>query len=156
VSQGNAEFQTPKPSGFFRRLGAILYDSLLVLALLFLVTLPFIAARQGEPVEPNGNIAYQICLAVVIYIFFVGFWTRSGRTLGMQSWGLRIELEDGSRPDFGAANLRFMTAILSWLPAGLGFLWQLWDKDKLTWHDRLSGTRLRYYPRKKQQKQRSS
>ena len=38
-------------------------------------------------------------------------------------------------------------AILSWAPLGLGFLWQLWDKDKLAWHDRLSGTRLRHYPK---------
>ena len=30
----------------------------------------------------------------------------------------------------------------SWLALGLGFLWQLWDKDKLAWHDRLSGTHL--------------
>jgi uncharacterized RDD family membrane protein YckC len=45
------------------------------------------------------------------------------------------------------ASLRFFAAILSWLPAGLGFWWQLWDKDKLAWHDRLSGTRLRHYPK---------
>jgi uncharacterized RDD family membrane protein YckC len=31
----------------------------------------------------------------------------------------------------------------------LGFLWQLVDKDKLTWHDRISGTRLVYYPKEK-------
>ena len=99
-----------------RRVAAMLYDGLLVLALLFLATLPFIALRGGEPVEANENLLYRLVLCLIVYGFFVGFWTRSGRTLGMQSWGLRIELEDGSKPDFGAANLRFMTAILSWRP----------------------------------------
>ena len=137
-----------QPASLLRRLGAILYDSLLVLSLMFLVTLPFIAARDGEPVQPGDNLIYQLFLAALIYSFFVGYWTR-GRTLGMQSWGLRVELADGSAPGIGAASLRFATAILSWLPAGLGFIWQLWDKDELTWHDRASGTRLRYYARKK-------
>ena len=38
--------------------------------------------------------------------------------------------------------LPLFCAILSWLPAGLGYFWQLWDTDKLTWHDRLSQTRV--------------
>ena len=84
---------------------------------------------------------------VVAWLFFTGFWTRSGRTLGMQAWRLQIETMDGKRPGPGAATLRFFTAILSLLPFGLGFWWQLWDRDGLAWHDRLSETRLRYYPK---------
>ena len=128
-----------------RRFGAILYDSLLVLALMFLGTLPFIAVRGGQPVDP-GNILYQVILLLITYLFFVVFWSRFGRTLGLQSWRLRIETADGSKPGFAAASLRFFAAIISWLPVGLGFWWQLWDKDGLTWHDRLSGTCLRHYP----------
>lgn len=130
-----------------RRFGAIVYDSLLVLAVWFLVSVPFVALRGGEPVEP-GNPAYRIALIVSAWAFFVGFWTRAGRTLGMQSWRLRLETVDGARPGIGAATLRFLAAIVSWLPLGLGFLWQLWDDEGLSWHDRLSGTRLRYYPKK--------
>lgn len=136
-----------KNSGLLRRFGAVLYDTLLVAALLFLVTIPFIAARGGEPVESSGNLAYQLTLFVVIYAFFVGFWTRSGRTLGMQSWGLRVETADGRPPSAKAASIRFFVAIISWLPLGLGYFWQLWDRDRLTWHDRASGTRLVHYPR---------
>ena len=136
-----------KNSGLLRRLGAILYDTLLILALLFITTIPFIAARGGEPVEADGNILYQGCMGLVVFLFFVGFWSRSGRTLGMQSWGLRVESPDGQIPTIKVASIRFFAAILSWAPLGLGFLWQLWDKDGLTWHDRLSGTRLRHYPK---------
>ena len=134
-------------TGLLRRLAAILYDCLLVAALLFLATVPFIAVRGGEPVEIGDNTIYRIVLVLVVYGFFVGFWTRSGRTLGMQSWGLQLETMDGRLPSFGQVTVRFFAAILSWAPAGLGFLWQLWDKDKLTWHDRLSGTRIRHYPK---------
>jgi len=136
-----------KNSGLPRRFGAILYDALLVLAMLFLITIPFIAMRGGDPVETNDNLAYQLSIALVVFLFFTGFWSRSGRTLGMQSWGLRVETPDGNVPSFATASIRFLAAILSWLPLGLGFFWQLWDKDKLTWHDRLSGTRLRHYPK---------
>lgn len=132
-----------------RRLGAILYDGLLVLALLFLGTLPFVALRGGEPVEP-GEAPYQVTMIVIAWLFFIGFWTRSGRTLGMQSWRLQLETIDGERVSFGAATLRFFAAILSWLPLGLGFWWQLWDEENLTWHDRLSATRLRYYPKEEE------
>jgi uncharacterized RDD family membrane protein YckC len=128
-----------------RRLGAILYDGLLLLALLFLGTLPFVAAAGGQPVEP-GNVLYRLTMLFICYVFYVGFWAGYGRTLGLQSWRLRIETVDGRKPGFAQASVRFFAAILSWLPAGLGFWWQLRDRDRLTWHDRFSGTRLRYYP----------
>jgi len=131
-------------ASLLRRLGAILYDSLLVLALLFLGTLPFVAVEGGEPV-PSGNHWYQLVLFVIAWLFFAGFWSWYGRTLGMQSWGLRIETIDGKRPGIVRASVRFVAAIVSLLPAGLGFWWQLIDREHLSWHDRLSGTRLRFY-----------
>ena len=135
-----------KTSSLARRLGAMLYDSLLVLALMFLGTLPFVAMRGGEPVE-SGNFLHQLTLFLIVYLFFVGYWSRYGHTLGMQAWRVKLETTDGSKPGFGACSIRFFAAILSLLPAGLGFWWQLWDKDGLAWHDRLSGTVLRHYPK---------
>jgi uncharacterized RDD family membrane protein YckC len=133
-------------AGLSRRFGAILYDGLLVVALMFLGTLPFVAAAGGQPVEP-GNLGYRLTMLLICFAFFVGFWSGYGRTLGMQSWRLRIETFDGRKPGIGAASLRFFAAILSWLPVGLGFWWQLLDRDRLAWHDRISGTRLRFYPK---------
>jgi len=133
-----------------RRFGAILYDSLLVLALMILGTLPFIAARGGQAVEPGElRLLHQLTLLLICYVFFVGFWSGHGRTLGLQSWRLRIETPEGKKPSIGQASLRFFAAILSWLPAGLGFWWSLVDREHLAWHDRLSGTRLHHYPLEK-------
>jgi uncharacterized RDD family membrane protein YckC len=133
-------------TGLLRRLGAMIYDGLLLVALMFLATLPFIALRGGEPVEP-GELIYQIVLFVVSYLFFVGFWSRSGRTLGMQAWRIQVEAMSGDSPSITALNVRFFTAIVSLLVFGMGFWWQLFDREGLTWHDRLSRTRLRYYPK---------
>jgi uncharacterized RDD family membrane protein YckC len=139
-------------TGLLRRLAAILYDALLLLALWFLATVPFIAVEGGESIEAGGGplyYVYQLTLLLVAYGFFVGFWCHRGRTLGMQSWGLQLQTADATLPSLGAATVRFFAALLSWLPLGLGFFWQLWDSEHLTWHDRLSKTRLVYYPRKK-------
>ena len=136
-----------KNTTLIRRVAAMLYDGLLVLALLFLSTLPFIAVRGGEPVDASENLLYRTVLAVIIYGFFIGFWTYSGRTLGMQSWRLQLETMDGGKISISTATIRFFAALLSWAPLGLGFLWSLWDKDGLAWHDRISKTRLVYYPK---------
>ena len=133
-------------ASLLRRFGAILYDSLLVLALMILGTLPFVAVRGGQPVDP-GNLPYQLTLLAIADLFFVGVWCGYGRTLGMQAWRVQMELADGAKPGVAAASKRFFAAIISWLPAGLGFWWSVWDSEGLAWHDRLSGTRLRYYPK---------
>lgn len=135
-------------TGLPRRLAAMLYDSLLVFALTALATIPFIIMHGGENVEPE-SLAHQLTLFLVIYVFFVGFWSTKGRTLGMQSWGLQIEDENGATPNIGRCSIRFFAAIVSLACVGLGFLWQLIDKENLTWHDRLSGTRLVHYPKQK-------
>jgi len=135
-------------ASFPRRLGAMLYDGLLVLAVLFAATIPLVALQGGTAIE-GGNLIYRGILLGISCLFFAGFWHRYGRTLGMQTWGLRIETETGERPSAARCVGRFFLAILSWLPFGIGFLWQLVDREGLSWHDRLSGTRLRHYPKAK-------
>ncbi len=135
-------------ASLLRRFGAIVYDTILVVALMMLATALFLIVRGGEAVDPY-TLPHQITLLSVAYVFFVGFWSQSGSTLGMQSWGLRVETSDRQTPSVRQATVRFVAAALSWLPLGLGFFWQLWDKDSLTWHDRISGTRLMYYPKPK-------
>jgi uncharacterized RDD family membrane protein YckC len=127
-----------------------MYDMLLLFAVLILVGTPFVIMRGGEAVPPMTDPFFRLTIGATIYLYFVAYWTRTGRTLGMQSWGLQLETQDGGRPKWATNSVRFFAAILSWAPAGLGFLWQLWDKDRLTWHDRISGTHLVHYPKSKQ------
>lgn len=137
-----------KNASLRRRIGAMIYDGLLILALLFVGTLPFVALNEGNSIAAD-DVYYPLAMALIIFLFFTIYWSRYGRTLGMQSWGLRIETPAGDRPDFRHCSIRFFAALLSWLPAAAGFWWQLFDRDGCSWHDRLSNTRLRHYPRKK-------
>jgi uncharacterized RDD family membrane protein YckC len=129
------------PPGLLRRLAAILYDLLLLIALLAvattLITLPF-----GMP-SGGAFLAFQWFLFEIIpLLFFTGFWWRGGQTLGMRAWHLRVVRMDGSSLSWGDALKRHLAALLSCFAFGLGFLWVLVDRDALAWHDRLSGTRL--------------
>lgn len=162
-----------KNASLARRLGAMLYDSLLVLAILFVATVPFVIAAGEQPV--TGNLIYQLCVLGLIFAFYVGFWVGPGRTLGMQSWRLQLVTAANDEPGFAKASLRFAIAALlllpaviglfaqivanargeetglvafAWLlPAGLFFFWQLIDRQGLSLQDRLSGTRLLHYPK---------
>ena len=124
-----------------RRLMAILYDGMLLIALWMAASALWLALTGGQAAAA-GDALYRLYLLAVAYAFFAGFWCFAGRTLGMQAWRLQVVDANGKRIGFMAATNRFVTAILSWLPLGGGFLWAMLDKHDLTWHDRLSKTYL--------------
>lgn len=128
-------------AGLLLRLAAILYDSLLVLALVFLGTLPLVVLNAGEAI-PAHTAWYRLWLLAIVGGYFVFFWVRGAETLGMKSWRIMIVSRDGGPVTVRRALFRAAAAVLSWLPCGAGFLWSLVDKEGLAWHDRISGTRL--------------
>ena len=132
-------------AGFFKRLFAALYDWLLVLALMMVLSVP-VVAPDNEAVTP-GNPFYQAALIAVVALFFVGFWKTKGQTLGMRAWRLMLTDAEGNPVTWTQALLRFGCAWISLLAGGLGFLWVLIDRDNLSWHDRWSGTRIRQLPK---------
>lgn len=136
----------PVPTGLMRRLGAIFYDSILLFAVLFGCVGVALIFVDNKAVE-SGNPFMTLFILVVAQLFFGWFWTHGGQTLGMQTWRVRIVSADGGAISVGQAIKRFLAALLSWSVFGLGFLWALFDRDKRTWHDLLSGTRLNFYPK---------
>lgn len=137
------------PASLLRRLGAMLYDGLLLAALLMIGTALFLPLTHGEAVtQPALRFALRVFLLGLIVGFFGVFWTRTGQTLGMQSWRIKVERLDGSRLGWKDVALRLGAALLSWLPLGLGFLWALFDAEKRAWHDRLTGTRVVVVPKR--------
>lgn len=131
-------------AGLFRRLAAAFYDALLLIALWLLTTGLWLLALHGEAIRPGTPLyhPFQLSLLLVAFAFFAGFWTRAGATLGMQAWRLRVIRADGGRLRWRDAAKRFLAAILAWLPLGLGVFWLLVDRNRLTWQDRLSATRV--------------
>jgi len=129
------------PPGLLRRLASIFYDSLLLIAILFIMGGVGIAMNGGEAI-PSDNLVFRTILLLTIALFFLWFWTHGGQTLGMRAWRLRLVTDTGAPPGYRAALLRLLSGFVSWLPLGLGHLWVLVDPEHLAWHDRLSGTRL--------------
>jgi len=134
-------------AGCLRRLIAATYDWLLVLGLMMLLSVPFVALLD-DAIQPGNNL-YRFGLLLVATIFFSGFWSHGGQTLGMKAWRLQLITTDGAPVSYRQALARFMYACVSALPAGLGFWWQLWDPDHRSWHDRWSDTTIILLPKKK-------
>lgn len=134
--------------GLLRRLAAIIYDALLLAAVLFIASAVALALTGGEPVKP-GNPFMMTYFFGVSFLFFAWFWTHGGQTLGMRAWRIRVQQRDGAPITLWQALLRFLVAFASWAALGLGFLWSLIDQEKMTWHDRYSMTVLVVLPRKK-------
>ena len=135
-----------------RRLVAITYDALLLLGVLFFASIPLALVSSDVPQQQPWLLLKQAYLLGVIYLFFAGFWTHGGQTLGMRAWRIRLVTNTGESITWGLSLKRFLYSILSWLVLGLGFVWVLFDDDKLAWHDRLSASHLILLPKKNRSK----
>ena len=115
------------------------YESLLVFAVAFVASLPFLGLvemRAGGWVRH----AYQGYLFLVIGLYFVGSWRRHGQTLAMKTWKLRLVGAAGARITLRQALLRYALAWPSLLLGGVGILYAPFDPERRFLHDRLSGT----------------
>ena len=127
--------------GLPRRLAALVYDSLLLFSLLFAATVPVLFLTGGRAVSPNQP-AFSGYLLAVSYVYFGWCWTRSGQTLGMRAWRMRVRTREGGRLGWWRALGRFAAALFSVGAAGAGLLWAAFDRDGMSLHDRISGTVL--------------
>jgi uncharacterized RDD family membrane protein YckC len=138
-------------AGVLRRLGAMLYDFILIVALMALVTFLLLPLTGGEAVYTDRighwEYAYQALLGLIVFVFHGFCWTRSGQTLGMLAWRLRIEREDGSLLSWWDVAKRLVAATVSLTLALAGYLWIWVDRDKLAWPDRWTRTRVIVLPK---------
>ena len=154
-----------------RRLIALVYEGLLLTALLFVVNfflLPLVTpghAGQGKdlviPALPQRLALFWITFAILAG-FFTWCWSHGRRTLAMKTWRLRLVCANGDLPTPRTALLRYLAAWIgpllavlayallaphgagahaTWLCA-LGFLWAFIDRDRQFLHDRIAGTRI--------------
>ena len=127
-------------AGLFRRLAAILYDSLLIIAMWLITTLLLIAfIKNGTPLQ--GPL-FQFGLYFEACLFYSYFWRLRGQTLGMQVWKIKLVSPSLQTLSWQECFARLFFALVSVSLLGLGFIWMLFDPDRLTWHDRASGTRV--------------
>lgn len=136
---------SPYPASLSRRIVAAFYDLLLVIALWFVAVFALLPFTGGHAVDGSSP-WFRLYLIVVAYLFFSWFWTRSGQTVGMRAWRLRLRDVNGGPANSLQALLRFFTAWLAWLSI-IGMLWCLIDARKRTWQDIVSRTEVVVYPK---------
>ena len=127
-----------------RRLGALLYDQLLVIAIWMGTLFIWIIASGGEAV--TGWLVQSV-LAIQWIIFYLFFWSRQGQTLGMTAWRIKLVDTQGNSPTLKQLIKRLVCAPLSMTCAGIGFLWFYIGDQQQTWHDRFSDTMVVYMPK---------
>ncbi len=127
--------------GFIRLFAAILYDLLLLIAVLFFATFIILPLNGGKAFE-KANYWYPLYLIFTSFVYYGWFWTHGGQTLGLKTWKIRL-LSENNRPiSWKQALIRFITAFFSSLCLGTGFVWIFVNKKHRSWHDLTSKTSL--------------
>jgi uncharacterized RDD family membrane protein YckC len=135
------------PAPFLIRIAAMVYELLLVTAVVFVASFLIIPV-VGNLQAPWQRHLFQIYILGVLFAYFSAFWLRSGQTLAMKTWRIRLVSRDGASLTIKQAVLRFVIALAGLLLAGAGYWWALIDRDRQFLHDRIAGTRLVRVPPK--------
>ncbi|MBY6207411.1 MULTISPECIES: RDD family protein [Halomonas] len=144
------------PAGLGRRLGAMLYDGFLLLAIwIAITTLHVLVVRKVlglAPAEVGAGVwqvfSLRLLLVAAAFAFFAFFWRRGGMTLGMQAWRLRVQTLDGAPISLRQTMVRFAVGAVSFLPLGLGHLWVVFDGERRSWADLASSTQVVVLPKR--------
>lgn len=147
------------PPFLLRRLAAIIYDALLVLPLIMAAVAVVMAIHTGIAGTPPEGTEVQLnpylvrlVAVLTVMIFYCWFWLKSGQTLGMQAWRIKLISLSGAPLTLSQAVRRCVGATLSAAALGLGYLWCLFDRNGRYWHDYLSDTALVLLPKTEKKK----
>ncbi|EIL99562.1 transporter [Rhodanobacter thiooxydans] len=150
----------------WRRLLALVYDLLIVLAIVMVVGLVCQLATGGNLIRTGARtvvpVWYQALQGAVVVAYFISSWRRGGQTLGMRPWRIRLTRDDGGRPTLQQALIRVLVAgaplMLLLLEPVIGLRATLWtllavwagwfavalvDPRRRALHDIVAGTEIR-------------
>jgi len=123
-------------AGFWVRVGAAFLDFILVFVSLAILFFGILNVHGGP-----GPI-FLLWLA-----YHPVMWKTKGTTIGGIICGLKLVRLDDKPIDWGVAIVRTLTAFLSFIVVGLGFIWVAFDDDKQSWHDKVAGTTIVRVPK---------
>jgi len=151
----------------WRRLLALIYDLVAVLAIVMVVGLLCELATDGELISTGAHVHipwwYQSLQALVVAAYFVVSWLRGGQTLGMRPWRIRVTANGGAPLSVRQSLVRIVVAALPllllllapliglkpmfWAMAGVWGLWfatALLGVRRQAMHDLAAGTEVRW------------
>ncbi len=124
------------------RLLALVYDAVIALALVLVISALALAVKPDHrPVEPGSVAAALEFLALwaTLGSYAVVSWRRGGQTIGMKPWRLQVLTANGLQVPWQQLILRYVVVSVS---LGSVLLWCLFDAERRGLHDIVSGTVL--------------
>lgn len=152
-----------------RRFACMMYEGVLLFGVVFLAGYLFDTLTQSKHALTLRH-ARQLVLFVAIGIYFFLCWSRSGQTLPMKAWDIRLVRADGTPPRSSQLLSRYVLMWLLPLIAAMGvwglsiltgwssvdllivaapfvnFLPTFWTPGSQFAHDLMAGTRLVHVP----------
>jgi uncharacterized RDD family membrane protein YckC len=158
------EVQALQAPALRRRLACFVYEGVLLFGVVMIAGLLYSTVTDQRHALV-GTTGLQVFLFVVLGAYFVFFWTRTGQTLAMQTWHIRLVTASGQRVGAGRALCRYGLSWLWFVPAllavqlsglktgaasfsamiagVLAYAALVWLRsDRQFWHDAVCGTRL--------------
>ena len=161
----------PPTAKLTRRIGALAYEALLLIAMAFGVgfaLLPLVSPSAGAgqhdlPIPSLLARAITFCALVGgAALYYAWCWSHGRRTLPQKTWHLRLVGRDGGALSWPRALLRYAAAWIGPAMALAGYAalqgsdhprnalafmlvnycWALFDRDGQFLHDRIAGTRV--------------
>lgn len=129
------------------KLGAcLLYELLTIVAVIFVSTGLFvmIAGDAGHGVK---RLLLQLFLWLVVGAYYIRCWIKTGQTLAMQAWKLKVVDERHQLLTMRQAVARYLLATVSLAFFAAGFLWAVVDKNSQFLHDRFLRFKVVSYTR---------
>lgn len=164
VAGGGAVPGVRMAPSLWRRMACFVYEGVLLFGVLMIAGYLFSSLTQQRHAL-LGRQALQAFLFVVLGIYFAWFWSRSGQTVAMKAWHIRLVTRDGQAVSQARALGRYVLSWLWFLPAlialylsglsGLSAYFGLLitgvalyaalsglHPERQFWHDAVCGTRL--------------
>lgn len=156
-----------------KRLIGVVYELLLMIAMLMVSGGIYQAIAGAAGVAPESLSQHRgwqsglfVWVTLILFMYYSFCWTRSGQTLPMKTWKMRLVSEHHPHVALSQAQWRFFSLMLFILPLGpawvlskhqqipmafvwiaalwalLPYAWGFFDKDRQFLHDRLAHTRI--------------
>lgn len=150
--------------GVMRRMAAFVYEGVLLFGVIMIAGYLFSSLTQQRHAL-QGMHGLQAFLFLVLGIYFVWFWSKSGQTVAMKTWHVRLVDRSGRpvtqaralaryllswvwfMPALGLAELTGMRAgagLWGWILGGVALIAVAarWSPDRQFVHDLICGTRV--------------
>ena len=102
-----------------------------------------VAPRARGTIFSNESVAANLVFLLGYFIIPTIIW---GRTPGKWVAGIVVVDSDGRTPGPAAIPREMIGKLVSFLAAGVGIIWLIFDPKRQGWHDKIAGTYVVYNP----------